>query len=150
MVMMDILDLRLLATTTILQMLVFIASVYIVSLQKNIMAIDLFDFSFPVVGSALFFTLIQGATGEEFGWRGYSQRANLHSELNNNSVGIGAYMIIKGFFEIENKNTTIYDGLHEFCTNEHMNEEYLLASVKRRRSKLIRILQDILHVWTRM
>lgn len=65
------LDLRLLTTTTILQMLVFIASVYIVSLQKDIMAIDLFDFSFPVAGSALFFTLIQGATGEEPGWRGY-------------------------------------------------------------------------------
>lgn len=65
------LDLRLLATTTILQMLVFIASVYMVSVQRDIMTIDLFNFSFPVVLSALFFTLIQGPTGEEPGWRGY-------------------------------------------------------------------------------
>lgn len=65
------LDLRLLATTTVLQMLVFIASVYMVSVQKDIVTIELFDFSVPVVTSALFFTLIQGPTGEETGWRGY-------------------------------------------------------------------------------
>jgi membrane protease YdiL (CAAX protease family) len=65
------LDLRLLGTTTFLQILVFIASAYIVSVQRDITAIDLFDFSFSTVTSALFFTLIQGPMGEESGWRGF-------------------------------------------------------------------------------
>jgi len=65
------LDLRLLVTTTFLQILVYIASVYIVSVQRDITTIDIFDFSFSTVMSALFFTLIQGPTGEESGWRGF-------------------------------------------------------------------------------
>jgi hypothetical protein len=56
-------------------------------------------------------------------------------------------VIINSFVEIDNKNTAIYDGLHEYCMVEHMNEEYLRTSInKRRRSVLIRILQGILCV----
>lgn len=40
-------------------------------LQRGVSIISLLDFSFPTVASALFFTLIQGSTGEESGWRGY-------------------------------------------------------------------------------
>ena len=65
------LNFRLLITTTIIQMLIFAAGVFMVSIQKGVMTINLLDFSLPVITSALFFTLIQGSTGEESGWRGY-------------------------------------------------------------------------------
>lgn len=65
------LNIRLLITTTSIQILIFISSVYMVSIQRGAPAISLLDFSFPTVISAFFFTLIQGATGEETGWRGY-------------------------------------------------------------------------------
>jgi len=52
---------------------------------------------------------------------------------------------MKSLFEINNKKTTIYDGLHRYCRIENMNEEYLRVSIKKeRRSILIRILQGIL------
>lgn len=55
-------------------------------------------------------------------------------------------MVIKSFFEIDNKNTITYDGLHRYCIIEHerLNEAYLRTSVKKRRFTFIRILQGIL------
>ncbi len=67
------LDIRLLMTTSLIQLFIFIASVYIVSIQKGVSTIGMLDFSFSTVISALFFTLIQGAVGEESGWAIYSR-----------------------------------------------------------------------------
>ncbi|MFA5528390.1 MAG: type II CAAX endopeptidase family protein [Peptostreptococcales bacterium] len=65
------LNIRLLVITTIIQIAVFASSVYMVSIQRSVRTISLFNFSFFTITSALFFTLIQGATGEESGLRGY-------------------------------------------------------------------------------
>ena len=65
------LNIRLLVTTAIIQITVFASSVYMVSIQRGVPTISLLNFSFQTVISALFFTLIQGSTGEESGWRGY-------------------------------------------------------------------------------
>lgn len=65
------LNLRLLSATTVLQILVFVASVSIVSVQRGTSTMDLLNFSLPTTVSALLFTSIQGPTGEEAGWRGY-------------------------------------------------------------------------------
>jgi membrane protease YdiL (CAAX protease family) len=65
------LNIRLLVTIALIQIFIFISSVCMVSIQRDVPTISLLDFSFTTVISALFFTLIQGATGEETGWRGY-------------------------------------------------------------------------------
>lgn len=65
------LSIRLLIITALIQIIIFISSVYMVSILRGVPAISLLDLSFPTVISALFFTLIQGSTGEETGWRGY-------------------------------------------------------------------------------
>ena len=62
---------RLLVTTIVIQMIIFAFSVFMVYFQNGFGTINLLDFSFSTIISGLFFTLIQGATGEETGWRGY-------------------------------------------------------------------------------
>lgn len=49
------------------------ATVGMVALRTNQPALSLLNLSLPTLASAVFFTLIQGATGEEAGWRGYLQ-----------------------------------------------------------------------------
>lgn len=64
-----------LIVVTIIQTLIFIASVCIVAFQKSVSFITLLDYSIPTIISGFFFTLLQGATGEESGWRGFLQPA---------------------------------------------------------------------------
>jgi small-conductance mechanosensitive channel len=51
---------RLLVITALVQILIFISSVYMVSIQRGVPTISLLDVSYPKMISALFFTLIQG------------------------------------------------------------------------------------------
>lgn len=67
------LSLPLLVGVSLIQLLVFMISVYIVSLQNDVPILTLLDYSFSTMISGAFFTLLQGATGEESGWRGFLQ-----------------------------------------------------------------------------
>ncbi len=64
---------RLLFTVSAVLVIAMAASVYIVALRTDQPVMNILDLSLPTLASALFFTLIQGATGEEAGWRGYLQ-----------------------------------------------------------------------------
>lgn len=65
------LNIRLLMIVTVIQIVIFASIVLFVSIQRVITVASLLDFSYTTIISALFLTLIQGATGEETGWRGY-------------------------------------------------------------------------------
>lgn len=65
------LNVKLLVTITLLQILIFASSVFMASILGKVPTFSLIDASLAIVLPALFFTLIQGATGEESGWRGY-------------------------------------------------------------------------------
>ena len=65
------LNIRLIVTMTIIQIFIFVLSVYMVSIQKVVITFRMLNLSYKVVIPALLFTLIQGPTGEETGWRGY-------------------------------------------------------------------------------
>ncbi len=62
---------RLAATTAIIQVAIFVASVSMISVRNGVAVMSQLDLSSPTVVGAVFFTLIQGSTGEESGWRGY-------------------------------------------------------------------------------
>jgi membrane protease YdiL (CAAX protease family) len=68
---MEKLNIRLLVSITLIQIIIYILSVYMVSTQKAVSTISLLNFSFSTLISTLFFTFIQGQAGEETGWRGY-------------------------------------------------------------------------------
>lgn len=68
-------NIRLLATTTLIQTIIFLLSVYMISVQNGVSVFSLLNFSNEVIIPTLFIILIQGPTGEETGWRGYLQPA---------------------------------------------------------------------------
>ncbi len=59
--------------TTVIQILIFLSAAGMISVANNSSFSGLFDLSPRTVGTGVFWTLIQGATGEESGWRGYLQ-----------------------------------------------------------------------------
>lgn len=62
---------RMLFTVTVIQFLIVLVSIYIVSFQNRVSVLSLLNLSLPVLLYAFFVSLITGATGEEFAWRGY-------------------------------------------------------------------------------
>lgn len=60
-----------LLAVTVIQLLIVLASVYIVSFQEKVSMLSLLDFSLPTLSYIFFVSLITGATGEESAWRGY-------------------------------------------------------------------------------
>lgn len=66
-------NIKLLLTATAVLASAMAATVTLVALRNDLPIAKVMNFSLPAIASALFFTLIQGATGEEAGWRGYLQ-----------------------------------------------------------------------------
>lgn len=64
-------NIRLLATTTSIQVAIFATCVCMVSIRSGIGPLALLDLSPATLISTAFFVLIQGPMGEEIGWRGY-------------------------------------------------------------------------------
>lgn len=62
---------QMLSLVTIIQILVVLASIFILSLQTKSSMISMLNLSFPILSYAFFTSLITGATGEESAWRGY-------------------------------------------------------------------------------
>lgn len=65
------LNLGLILFVTIVQVLIIVGAAGIVAFTKNVSLSSLFDLSLQTIGMGVFWSLIQGATGEESGWRGF-------------------------------------------------------------------------------
>lgn len=66
-------DVPLLIVVTVVLAAAILAASSVVALRSGQPVMSLLSLSFPAFAWAAFFTLIQGATGEEAGWRGYLQ-----------------------------------------------------------------------------
>ncbi|MCL2491536.1 MAG: CPBP family intramembrane metalloprotease [Coriobacteriia bacterium] len=67
------LNIPLILTVTIVQVLIFIASVTLVSQIRGVSLMSMLNLSVANLGMCLFTAITQGATGEESGWRGFLQ-----------------------------------------------------------------------------
>jgi len=64
---------KILSYITIIQIIIFIWSIFIVSYMNKISLNNLLDFSVQAILTGFLISLITGATGEESGWRGFLQ-----------------------------------------------------------------------------
>jgi len=67
------LNVKLLLCVTAIQLLAFFGGVAIVAVRGDISFPNLLDLSLPTLAMGFVFTLIQGPTGEQSGWRGFLQ-----------------------------------------------------------------------------
>jgi membrane protease YdiL (CAAX protease family) len=99
---------RLLLSITGIQLAVFFIAVALVSRQQNVPFISLINTSVTSCLTAFFINLMQGATGEEAGWRGYLQ------PIMEEKYGLikGCIMVgfIQGFWHLPLWFTTGYTG----------------------------------------
>lgn len=74
---------------TLIELLIFTASGLIMSISKEVSMLNVVNFSLSSVSTNLLFSIITGATGEEFGWRGFLS-----------PILTGKYGVIKGSLSI--------------------------------------------------
>jgi len=69
----DRINVKLLLFVTVLELAIFFIALNIFSHMKAVPVSELFSFSFGALAISAFWTFIQGAGGEESGWRGFLQ-----------------------------------------------------------------------------
>lgn len=100
---------KMMLTTGALQLLIFIVAVNIVSFTKGVSLLSLLNLSSQTIVMGFIMTLIQGATGEESGWRGFLQpSAQKNFSVIKASLIIG---VIWGFWHTPLWLTSGYSGI---------------------------------------